>query len=204
MATRFFGPGLVALLKGQIDFDDDTIKALLVTSSFTPDFVADDFRNDVDNEVSGTGYTTGGMAVANLDATLVEDQSLTGWTTATAYALNDLVRPSTANGYCYRCTVAGTSHASVEPTWPTVVGECVTDGTAEWVCFSQDFVVKLDGDDVTWTGATITARAAVLYKDTGNAATDPLIAYIDFGGDITSTNGPFTISWDSAGVLYAA
>lgn len=42
-----------------------------------------------------------------------------GWTVATAYGVGDLVTPSTPNGHAYLCLVAGTSHASTEPTWPT-------------------------------------------------------------------------------------
>lgn len=58
-----------------------------------------------------------------------------------------------------------------------------------------------DANDVTWATSTITARAAVLYKDTGVAATSPLICYIDFVSDKVSTAGNFTISWNSEGIL---
>jgi hypothetical protein len=37
---------------------------LMVTDTFAPDFEADDFRDDVDNEVSGGGYSAGGIALA--------------------------------------------------------------------------------------------------------------------------------------------
>lgn len=60
---------------------------------------------------------------------------------------------------------------------------------------------KFDADDVTWTSSTITARAAILYKDTGNAATDSLIAYFDFGSDQSSSNGDFTVAWNANGIL---
>jgi hypothetical protein len=58
-----------------------------------------------------------------------------------------------------------------------------------------------DADDVTWTGSTITARGAVLYKDTGAAATSPLICYIDFGADKSSDGADFTIQWNAEGIL---
>lgn len=45
-----------------------------------------------------------------------------------------------------------------------------------------------------WTSATITARAVVLYKSTGTAATDLLVGYVDFGSDVTSTNGTFAVT----------
>lgn len=42
----------------------------LVTDSYTPDFNAHDFFNDLTNEVTGTGYTTGGVAVTSTEITL--------------------------------------------------------------------------------------------------------------------------------------
>lgn len=59
----------------------------------------------------------------------------------------------------------------------------------------------LDGDDVTWTIATFTVRGAVLYKDSGSAATSPLIAYFDFGQDYSPDGEDFTIQWHTDGIL---
>lgn len=48
---------------------------------------------------------------------------------------------------------------------------------------------------VSWADATITAAAAVYYKAAGGAASnDPLVAYIDFGGDVISTAGLFSLT----------
>ena len=58
-----------------------------------------------------------------------------------------------------------------------------------------------DAADVTWTGSSITARGAVVYKDTGTDATSLLICYIDFGQDYTSLNGDFKITWNSEGIV---
>lgn len=62
--------------------------------------------------------------------------AITGPTVArnTAYTVGYRVIPATPNGYAYDCTTAGTSHATNEPTWPTVVGKTVTDGTVVWTC----------------------------------------------------------------------
>lgn len=59
----------------------------------------------------------------------------------------------------------------------------------------------VDAADVTWSTATITARAAVLYKSTGTASTSPLICYIDFGSDQTSSGGNFVIQWNASGIF---
>jgi hypothetical protein len=121
-----------------VDFDTDTIKVSLHTSTYTPDTDAHDFFNDITNEVVGTGYTAGGATIAN---------------------------PS--------ITYTGGSNT-----------------------------LKLDGDDVSWTTSTITARYAVVYDSTpGTAATNPLICYIDFGADVVSTAGTFTIAWHADGIV---
>lgn len=58
-----------------------------------------------------------------------------------------------------------------------------------------------DANDVVWSNATITARAAILYLDTGVAANDTLIAYFDFGSDQSSSNGDFTAQFNLNGIL---
>lgn len=58
-----------------------------------------------------------------------------------------------------------------------------------------------DGDDVTWTSSTITAAGGILYKSTGTDSTSPLIAFLDFGGDIVSDNGTFTVTVNAEGLL---
>lgn len=50
------------------------------------------------------------------------------WHASTAYVVGDLVRPTEGNGRLYRVTVAGTSDVT-EPTFPTVAGGTVVDGT---------------------------------------------------------------------------
>lgn len=62
-------------------------------------------------------------------------------------------------------------------------------------------VFKLDGADVSWTTSTITARYGVIYDSTpGTNATRPLIAYVDFGENVSSSAGTFSITWDAAGI----
>lgn len=58
-----------------------------------------------------------------------------------------------------------------------------------------------DAADVTWSSSTITARYAIIWKNTGTNTTSPLIAYVDFGANKTSDNGNFIITWSSEGIL---
>ena len=59
--------------------------------------------------------------------------------------------------------------------------------------------ITFDADDVTWTSSTITARGAVVYDD--SLSGDPLIAYIDFGADKSSSAGDFVLSFNASGIF---
>lgn len=58
-----------------------------------------------------------------------------------------------------------------------------------------------DGDNVSFTSATITARYGVVYKDTGTPSTSPIVCIIDFGSNQTSTAGTFAIAFAAEGIL---
>lgn len=137
MPSKLYGNFLVKALNKEVDWDTDTIKVALCTSSYTPNQDTHDYFNDVTNEVTGTGYTAGGNTLAS--KTITYDD---------------------ANN-----------------------------------------VIILDAADTTWASSTITARYAVVYASTGTASTSPLIGYVDFGSDQSSTNGNFTITWDSTGIV---
>jgi hypothetical protein len=58
--------GVKNLNNGAIDWDTDTIKLALYTSSYTPDQDLHDFRDDLGaNEASATGYTTLGATIGS-------------------------------------------------------------------------------------------------------------------------------------------
>ncbi|KTE23143.1 MULTISPECIES: hypothetical protein [unclassified Sphingopyxis] len=131
MASLIYNSALRDEATGAIDYDTDTFYAMLVTSSYTPNKDTHDRRDDVTNEVTGTGYTAGGAA-------------------------------------------SSVSVAAVDTTNDRVV---ITFGS------------------VSWPSSTITARGCVYYKRRGGASSaDELVAYNDFGSDITSTGATFTVA----------
>ena len=58
--------------------------------------------------------------------------SRSAWVAGSTYAIDAMVRPVTANGYQYRCAVAGTVAGTTEPTWPTDLGVRVADSSVTW------------------------------------------------------------------------
>lgn len=128
MASFIYNSCVEDLANNNIDFGADTFKLMLVTSSYTADKDAHDRRNDVTNQVEGSGYTAGG---ATTTCSIVRDD----------------------------------------------------DDDKLVIAFSA----------VTWETATITARGGVIYKSTGTAADDPLVGYIDFGGNVSSTAASFSV-----------
>lgn len=62
-----------------------------------------------------------------------------------------------------------------------------------------------DAADSTFTAVAIsgskTVAALVIYKDTGVAATSPLIAYIDGFTAVTPNGGNIAIAWNASGIF---
>lgn len=76
---------------------------------------------------------------ANLTIQLYHDCKPWGpsWAANTAYSVGEFISPTTYANRVYKCTVAGTSHVATEPTWPTTLGETVSDGTVTWELAAQ-------------------------------------------------------------------
>jgi prepilin-type N-terminal cleavage/methylation domain-containing protein len=70
------------------------------------------------------------LTLSNVFPTYVAPQGGSTWAANTAYAVNQLVRPSNtaATPYLFSVTTAGTS-AAAEPIWPTTPNATVTDNT---------------------------------------------------------------------------
>lgn len=68
MAWTTYDTFLVNQLSGSspTDFDTDTIKCKICTSSYSPTRASDSTASDATNEVSGTNYTTGGETVTGI------------------------------------------------------------------------------------------------------------------------------------------
>lgn len=120
-----------------IDFATNTLKIMLCSSSYSPDAATHACKNSVTNEVTGSGYTAGGITLTGATVTL-------------------------------------------------------SGGT-----------VTFDANDVTWfesVGGFSNARYAVIYKDTGIAATSTLFAYIDLISDKGNADADLVIQMNALGI----
>jgi hypothetical protein len=130
MASLIFNSAIDDMARNNIDFDSNTFKAMLVTSTYTANKDTHDRRDDVTNEATGTGYTAGGA---------------TSTVTVTKDVVNDKV--------------------------------------------------TIQFGAVSWASSTVTARGCVYYKSRGGASSaDELVAYNDFGSDVSSSGGTFSVA----------
>jgi len=126
------------LWRGLINIEEDYIRGMLCTNAYTPNQDTHDFKDDITNEVSGTGYVISGKVLENIVLTY----------------------------------------------------DAATN------------TLEIAADDLIWPSSTITARYLVLYD--GSYASNslmPLIGYVDFGEDIISSGGSFTVEWTDGIVL---
>lgn len=77
----------------------------------------------------------------------------------------------------------------------TAGGQALSGKTISYNSATNDNRLRASASQ--WTSASFTSRYSVVYKDTGTAATSPLIGYVDWGGPETVTSGTFTITWDA-------
>ena len=199
-----YGQFTAKLANKEIDMDTDTLKATLHTSTYAPNLDTNAYVSDLTNELTtASGYTVGGATVTGTIAYTAANSWTATRANSTAYAVGAVVRPATGNGFLYRCAVAGTSGGTI-PTYVTVPGTTLTDGTVTWTCVGHG-AFSFDISDPTW--ATFSAgpfRYVVISDRTpGTAATQPLIALGDFGTDQTGGGGSYTIVVDAVGLLVA-
>lgn len=181
-----------------------TLKMALLTSTASPNLSTWAHFSDLTNEVTGTGYTAGGTALTSLTNTETAANSWSSaWTASNAQNVGDIIRPATGNGFLYVCVVAGTTNTTT-PTFPTTVGQTVTDSSVTWANIGQSITVYSSAT-ASWASSTITARYGVIYdSNSGVTSTEPLISLINFTTDQSDTNGTFSVTPPSTGWFWTA
>jgi hypothetical protein len=192
-AANIYANALVKAFAADINLLGDTIKCALLSSGYTPNLTGDvEFSDIRSHEISGAGYTAGGVTLTSKSLTLTAANSWGHtWAGTTFYSYGQIVIPPIANGLLYRCVAAGTT-ASSAPTFPTVTGLTVVDGTAEWACLG-DAILIFTSDPPQWPGATFSANYAVIYDaQSGTYTTEPLIVLETF----LSTQSPSSQTYE--------
>lgn len=102
MASVLYNSFLVDRDKGLIDLDLNTIKVMLVTSTYVPNIDTHTKRSDVTNEVVGSGYVAGGETLTTTTVTQdntnnksVFDADNVTWATSTITARGAVLYKST-------------------------------------------------------------------------------------------------------------
>lgn len=72
-----YGQFPLHLMNKRIDLINDSIKVMLTTSTYTPNQDTHDFKDDVTNEVTGTGYTATGVALTTKTVTYTAGTNVT-------------------------------------------------------------------------------------------------------------------------------
>lgn len=102
ITSNWFGPAFTSAFTKKIDLSADTLKVMLVTSSYTFDQDNHQYKSSITNEVTGTGYTATGatlsspvVAYTGGTNTLALSGGNVSWTTATLTARGAVVYDST-------------------------------------------------------------------------------------------------------------
>jgi hypothetical protein len=200
---------LTRMAAGLVNWSGNTaLTVTLHTSAYVPDRANHALVSQLSNELAaGSGYSTGGVTLTNpvVTTTVANSWSAT-WATGATYRVGQVVRPTVGNGLLYQVTTAGVSAAG-EPTWPTTIGECVTDGSVHWSCAGRA-MVQLDANNLApgWTGFSAGPFRHVVLSDRlpVGAASQTLIGVWSYTGDQVGGSGDYDLVFDAAGLILFA
>lgn len=102
VTAKMYGNALLKALNKEVNYVSDTIKVMLCSSTYVPDQDAHIYKSSVTDEVVGTGYTAGGIALANKTMTyngatntITLDADDITWSTSTITARYAVIYDST-------------------------------------------------------------------------------------------------------------
>ena len=137
VTAHAYGQVNVSLAAGSINYLSNTVKAMLLTSAYTPDRDAHRWKSDLTNEAVGTGYTAGGQTLTSKTVTYANGSHTTTWDAA------DLAWPTTTITARYVVFYVDTGTATTSPLISYV-----------------DLGVDVTSNGGTWTGTLPTAGVA--------------------------------------------
>lgn len=139
--------------QGSIDLINDTIKAALMNDTFS------------------------------FDRNKHKVWSAPNWAASTSYSIEDLLIPTTPNGYIYQ-VISGETSASSEPSWPTIFGDTVIDNNGmEYECWSYETAYNEIAASGEYTQVTLSVSGEQVSDENGN------LAYVNYDDIIFEASG---------------
>lgn len=131
-ANKMYGRAPLAWLNKEVDILDDVIKVMLVTSGYTFDQDAHDYKNDVTAEIAASGgYTSGGATLANKTLTY------TGASNTVKFDADDVVYPGAT--ITFRSMVFYDATPGTDATRPLI---CCAVGDSDTVSTGGDLTLQ--------------------------------------------------------------
>lgn len=134
VTAKVYGKAMQAIVNKEVDFDTDTIKVALCTSTYTPDQDAHDYFNDITNELTDGSYTAGGETLAS--KTVTYDS---GTNTVKLDCADVTFSSLTSTGIRYAIFYRDTGTGSTSPLL------CYMDFGANQDVAAQDFILVIAG-----------------------------------------------------------
>ena len=145
-ASAFYGKTLEKFLIDTAGFSlesETAVSVMMVRDASTPDFDADDFRNDVDAEVTaGSGYTAGGATLTGTELT---------------------VGSPAAGQLKYDATDASWATSTITDAMAAILYYSTGNSTTDQLVFLSDFVTAATSSNGTFTIQW--AANGILYLD---------------------------------------
>lgn len=221
-AFNIYTAAKTSILNGGLNVATGTFVAILVSATYTPNLPTDStYANVSANEVTGTGYTTGGVVLtgAALSLYLASVSIASG---GTAYTQADVGKVITLTGgtFTTAATISITQVNGGTGTGPVTGISLLTGGTysvdpanpasgtgstaGSGLTINGIYGTQLFENNPSWSTATITAKYLVILNRAAGAlvAGDKLLGYIDLNtastsSTVSSTSGTFTVQFNS-------
>ncbi len=130
---KLYGLLFTSLWNKEIDYDTDIIKVMLTTSTYVPAQDTDDYKDNVTNEVSGTGYTATGETLTSKTVTYTAGTNV--------HKLDAADTTWSASSITARIAVVYDSSPATDATRPLIgYQDFITDRTSD----AGDFTIQWD------------------------------------------------------------
>lgn len=207
VSAKVYGLALQSVLNKEINFSTDTVKALLCTSGYVPNQDTHRYRSSLTNELATTATTlssaaSAGAATISVAATIAAGNRITVGAGVTQDVRN-VTAVTGAGPFTLTLdsplTNAQSSGAAVQAN-PGYTAGGVTLGSKTVAYDAPSNTLTLDCADLSWSSSTLNARYLIVYVDTGTSSTSPLLCYVDFSTDQTTSLGTFTYIVPATGI----